>query len=165
MIAIQDGHAERRKSDEEYKWEDDSIELNGVAPRGWIAAHHREQTDNLGREDHSQHGDDGENYGERPEQTIGEVPDFFVGLLHLIGTEHGDEGRGQCAFGYEPAKQVRNAKRQEEGVGKNAGAEKQSDALVPDIAQETACQSRQCDDRRGLENLFFFGQSWRAPER
>ncbi len=92
----------------------------------------------MGREDHSQHGDDGENYGERPEQPVGEVPNFFVGLLHLIGTEHGNEGRGHGAFGDKPAKQVGNAKRQEKGVGQNAGAEQQGDALVPDIAQETA---------------------------
>ena len=105
----------------------------------------------------------GQDHGQRPEQAICKVPNLFARLFYLIGTEDRNERSRERAFCHETAKQVRDAKCQEEGIRKNGRAKKEGNPLVPYITEKTAGQSRQRYDGCGLEYLSFFGQSWRAP--
>ena len=119
--------------------------------------------DGLRGEDHAQDREDGQDECQGPEDAIGEAPEFFAGLLGHVAGENGDEGGGHGPFADQSAEEVRDAVGDDKGVGPGGGAEQEGEALVADIAQDTADDGNQGDDGGRFKDVLFFGQAGVAP--
>src|SRR6516162_2886227 len=137
MEAVQDAHAEGSESDEENIRKDDAVERDGLVPTCDAVFGGRKSGDDMRREDDTEDRDHRENERQGPEEAVGKVPEFFAVTLAHVGGENGDERGGDGAFGDEATGQVGEAVGEDEGVGREGGAEKERNALVADIAENT----------------------------
>ena len=115
------------------------------------------------RENDAENGDDREDQGESPEKTIRKFPEFLRGGIAHVGGEDGNEGGGDDTITNETTKKVGEAISKDESVGGESGAKEEGDALVTDIAENSADDGNQRDDGSRFEDLFLFGQ--RSPLR
>ena len=161
--AIQDAHGQRRQPDEKQIRKDDAVEGHGLVPVQVLGRSGNKRVNHGRREDHSQHGDDGQHQRQRPEQVVGKLPDFLGRLLAHVAREHRDEGGGHRAFAHQTTEKIGDAVGQNEGVGDMRGAQKQGVALVPDVSENAAKYRNERDDRGGFEYLLLFGQRAASP--
>src|SRR5882724_5421451 len=81
-----------------------------------------------------------------------------LGLLPHVTGKHGDKGSRHGPFGNQPAEQVWDSIRQHVGIGCGGRPKEEGNALVAHVAENSADNRDQGNDRSRLENLFFFGQ-------
>src|SRR5439155_20916067 len=153
--AVENAHGQRRQGDKKQIRKDDAVEINGFSAGHIFAG---EQLNNHRRENHPQNGDDGNNEGKGPKQSVGKIPNLCLGLLPHVRGEDRDEGGGHGAFGDEAPKQIGYTIGKDVGVGGKGSAQKEGDALVADVAEDAASDGDQGDDRGRFEDVLFIGQ-------
>ncbi len=156
--AVQDGHGQRRQADKKDIRKNDPIQVYGLFPRGLAGRKQCEQTHELRREHHSQHGNRREQHRQVPEQPIGKLPYLVARLVVQVVGEYRYEGCRHRSFSHEPPQQTRDAISQNEGISRWCGAQEQRNALIPDVSENTADYSNKGDDRGRLEDLLLLVQ-------
>ena len=68
-----------------------------------------------------------------------------------------------AAFADQTAEEVRDAVGEDEGIGNGGGPQQEGEALVADIAEDTADNGDQGDDGGRFKDVLFFGQAGVAP--
>ena len=99
----------------------------------------------LGHEDFYQQAENDQHAGHNAEDTLGELArGGATGLRQLTG-EQWHEGGVKCPFGEQPAEDVGQLQRHEEGIGNLAGAEQARDQNIADKSQHPAAHGPAAD--------------------
>jgi hypothetical protein len=111
-----------------------------------------------GGENHSEYSDYSDDESKGPEKLVRKVPDFLFRFLAHVGRENRDERGRHGTLGNQTAKQVWDAVGKYIGVCGCSRAQEEGDALVPNVAENTADDGDQGDDRGRFEDALFIGQ-------
>ena len=125
MEAVQNAHAESSEANEEYIGKDDTVKGDGLVPASDAVLSIGKGCDDLGGEDNTEDGDDGEDERESPEEAIGKIPEFFRVALAHVGSENGDKRGGDGAFGNEATCKIGDTISEDEGVGEEGSTKKE----------------------------------------
>ncbi len=148
-VAVQHAAAERDQRDEEQVREREAQHLDGQVEAVAVRAEpRREQEGEHRRGDDADQGDDEEQQPEHAADAGDQLADLAVALLHLVLGDHRHEGLGEGPLGGQPAHEVRDLERHQEGVHQGPCAEGDQVDHVPDHACDPGQERQQADDGR-----------------
>ena len=133
MKAIQNRHRQRRQANEENIRKHDAVQVDGLLPLRLARRKKCEKTNHLRGKDHAEHGNRSECRGQRPKQTVCELPDFRAGFIRQVVGKNGDERGCHGPFANQPPKQAGNAIGHHKRVRCRSGTEQEGYALIPQI--------------------------------
>ena len=97
------------------------------------------------------HGE--EDHGQDAGDVIDQAEGFHVAALVLVFAEDGHEGLREGALGEQPAQQVGQLEGDEEGVGRQSGAERAGDDEVAHEAEDAREQRHAADRGEGAKQI------------
>jgi hypothetical protein len=149
-VGVEDAHDQRRQPHEEQVGEHEAREAYGQLPRrgvGEEAGSH--DPDDPWCAENAQEGQGAEEQQHDPGHRTQHAESVGPGSTRHVLGEHGDEGGRERTFRHEPAQEIRQAERDEEGVRSDSRAEGPRDHEVAKEAENPADQSGAAHDRGG----------------
>ncbi|MNZ74757.1 hypothetical protein D3C78_932170 [compost metagenome] len=151
---IEDGARQGRQRDQEDIGEGHPQQVGGQRELlGVLGEPRRGHPDHPGRGQDAQQGHQRQHQGQQARHIGDEGPGRLLALLGLVLGQDGDEGLGEGTFGEDAAQQVGQLERDEEGVGRHAGAEVARDYGVADESQHAGKHGDGADGRQRLEQV------------